>query len=63
MWTLDLIDGTKWFLRGGQYAVCLALLIDAQVELGVIGCPNFLSIPAPFPLSIHKHKQLDRHPR
>lgn len=40
MWTLDPIDGTKGFLRGGQYAVCLALLVDACVELGVIGCPN-----------------------
>ncbi|KAH7927500.1 3(2),5-bisphosphate nucleotidase HAL2 [Leucogyrophana mollusca] len=40
MWTLDPIDGTKGFLRGGQYAVCLALIIDGHVELGVIGCPN-----------------------
>ena len=48
MWTLDPIDGTKGFLRGGQYAVCLALLIDARVELGVIGCPNLPSIPSPF---------------
>lgn len=40
MWTLDPIDGTKGFLRGGQYAVCLALLVDAKVVLGVIGCPN-----------------------
>ncbi|KAF7983613.1 hypothetical protein HWV62_20530 [Athelia sp. TMB] len=40
MWTLDPIDGTKGFLRGGQYAVCLALLVDSRVELGVIGCPN-----------------------
>jgi 3'(2'), 5'-bisphosphate nucleotidase len=40
MWTLDPIDGTKGFLRGGQYAVCLALIVDAQVQLGVIGCPN-----------------------
>ncbi|KZT30246.1 3(2),5-bisphosphate nucleotidase HAL2 [Neolentinus lepideus HHB14362 ss-1] len=40
MWTLDPIDGTKGFLRGEQYAVCLALIVDAQVELGVIGCPN-----------------------
>jgi len=39
-WTLDPIDGTKGFLRGGQYAVCLALLVDARVELGIIGCPN-----------------------
>lgn len=40
MWTLDPIDGTKGFLRGGQYAVCLALIVDSRVELGVIGCPN-----------------------
>lgn len=40
MWTLDPIDGTKGFLRGEQYAVCLALLVDARVELGVMGCPN-----------------------
>lgn len=51
MWTLDPIDGTKGFLRGGQYAVCLALLVDARVELGVIGCPNLPSIPSPSPSS------------
>ena len=28
------------FLRGGQYAVCLALIVDGQVVLGVLGCPN-----------------------
>ncbi|KAG9312595.1 hypothetical protein JVU11DRAFT_6992 [Chiua virens] len=39
-WTLDPIDGTKGFLRGGQYAVCLALIVDGEVVLGVIGCPN-----------------------
>lgn len=39
-WTLDPIDGTKGFLRGGQYAVCLALLVNGRVELGVMGCPN-----------------------
>jgi 3'(2'), 5'-bisphosphate nucleotidase len=46
MWTLDPIDGTKGFLRGGQYAVCLALIVDSQVELGVIGCPNLPVDPA-----------------
>ncbi|TFK38550.1 hypothetical protein BDQ12DRAFT_683822 [Crucibulum laeve] len=40
MWTIDPIDGTKGFLRGEQYAVCLSLIVDAQVEIGVIGCPN-----------------------
>lgn len=45
MWTLDPIDGTKGFLRGEQYAVCLALIVDSRVQLGVIGCPN---LPASF---------------
>jgi len=40
MWTLDPIDGTKGFLRGEQYAVCLALIVDSKVKVGVIGCPN-----------------------
>jgi 3'(2'), 5'-bisphosphate nucleotidase len=39
-WTLDPIDGTKGFLRGDQYAVALALIVDGQVEIGVLGCPN-----------------------
>lgn len=40
MWALDPIDGTKGFLRRGQYAVCLALVVDSQVVVGTIGCPN-----------------------
>ncbi|KAK3902184.1 hypothetical protein C8A05DRAFT_34123 [Staphylotrichum tortipilum] len=40
VWTLDPIDGTKGFLRGGQYAVALALLEDGEVKVGVLGCPN-----------------------
>lgn len=39
-WTLDPIDGTKGFLRGGQYAVSLALIENGVVTLGVLGCPN-----------------------
>src|SRR5271163_1085779 len=39
-WALDPIDGTKGFLRGGQYAVCLALIVDGDVIVGVLGCPN-----------------------
>lgn len=46
MWTIDPIDGTKGFLRGEQYAVCLSLLVDAQVQIGVIGCPNLPVDPA-----------------
>ena len=39
-WTLDPIDGTKGLLRGGQYVVALALIVDGQVEVGAIGCPR-----------------------
>ncbi|KAL8736822.1 MAG: hypothetical protein Q9166_000188 [cf. Caloplaca sp. 2 TL-2023] len=40
IWALDPVDGTKGFLRGGQYAVCLALIEDGDVKVGVLGCPN-----------------------
>lgn len=40
IWALDPIDGTKGFLRGGQYAVCLALMVDGIPTVGVLGCPN-----------------------
>ena len=33
IWALDPIDGTKGFLRGGQYAVCLALMVDGALGL------------------------------
>jgi 3'(2'), 5'-bisphosphate nucleotidase len=39
-WTLDPIDGTKGFLRGEQYAIALALIVDGMIELAVLGCPN-----------------------
>lgn len=39
-WTLDPVDGTKGFLRGGQYAVALALLIDGELAAAVMGCPS-----------------------
>lgn len=39
-WTLDPIDGTKGFVRKEQYAVSLALVIDGQIQIGVLGCPN-----------------------
>jgi 3'(2'), 5'-bisphosphate nucleotidase len=46
-WTLDPIDGTKGFLRGDQYAVALALVVDGQVQIGVLGCPNLTSARQP----------------
>ena len=36
---LDPIDGTKGYLRGGQYAVCLAYF-DEVIQFSVIGCPR-----------------------
>lgn len=39
-WTLDPVDGTKGFLRGGHWAVALALVVDGAVELGVLGTPH-----------------------
>ena len=39
-WTLDPIDGTKGLLRGGQYVVALALIVDGAVQVGAIGCPR-----------------------
>ena len=47
-WTLDPIDGTKGFLRGDQYAVALALVVEGDVRVGVLGCPNLpFSIKVP----------------
>lgn len=39
-WVLDPIDGTRGFVGMRQYAVCLGLLQDGDVALGVLGCPN-----------------------
>ena len=50
IWCIDPIDGTKGFLRGGQYAVCLALMVDGDVKVGVLGCPN-LPVDDSAPLS------------
>jgi len=42
-WTLDPIDGTKGFLRGDQYAVALALVVDGQLTVAALACPNLPS--------------------
>jgi len=52
-WTVDPVDGTKGFLRGEQFAVALALIVNGQVKLGVLGCPN-MEIPG----DISKHGYL-----
>jgi 3'(2'), 5'-bisphosphate nucleotidase len=48
-WTLDPIDGTKGFLRGDQYAVALALVVDGKVQIGALGCPNLNNAYLPNP--------------
>ena len=47
LWVLDPIDGTKGFLRGGQYAVALARLEDYQVTVGILGCPGLVTQHSP----------------
>lgn len=39
-WVLDPIDGTRGFVSMRQYAVCLGLLQEGEVVVGVLGCPN-----------------------
>lgn len=42
-WTLDPIDGTKGFLRKEQFAVSLALIVDGQIQVAALACPNLPS--------------------
>jgi 3'(2'), 5'-bisphosphate nucleotidase len=39
-WTLDPIDGTKGFVRGDQYAIALALIVDGTPQVAALACPN-----------------------
>lgn len=39
VWVFDPIDGTKTFLRGEMYAINVALLVDGQQTVAVVGCP------------------------
>ena len=39
-WTLDPIDGTKGFLRKEQYAIALALIVEGEIVVAALGCPN-----------------------
>ncbi|KAB1221876.1 putative PAP-specific phosphatase, mitochondrial [Morella rubra] len=42
-WVLDPIDGTRGFVKGSDalYVVGLALVVEGEVVLGVMGCPNW----------------------
>jgi len=46
-WTLDPIDGTKGLLRGGQYVIALALVIEGRVQVAVLGCPRLSMTSGP----------------
>lgn len=39
MWVVDPIDGTKGFLRGDQFAIAVALLVDGEPMVGALACP------------------------
>ena len=39
-WMIDPLDGTKGYLRGGQFAIALALLEDGVPVIGVLGLPR-----------------------
>lgn len=39
VWAVDPIDGTKGFLRGDQFAIAIALLVDGEPVVGTLACP------------------------
>lgn len=39
VWTVDPIDGTKGFIRGDQFAVAIALLVDGIPTVAALCCP------------------------
>jgi len=46
-WLVDPLDGTKGYLRGGQYSVAVALVENERPVLGILGCPALgLASPA-----------------
>nr|GEV19093.1 putative PAP-specific phosphatase, mitochondrial [Tanacetum cinerariifolium] len=42
-WVLDPIDGTRGFVKGNEalYVVGLSLVVEGEIVLGVMGCPNW----------------------
>lgn len=49
MWVLDPVDGTKGFLRGEQYAVAFAHIVNGEVQVGALACPNLTDAYRPEP--------------
>lgn len=50
-WTLDPIDGTKGYLRGGQYAVALAMVKNGVPVWGGLACPGLAEDGTPNAMS------------
>jgi 3'(2'), 5'-bisphosphate nucleotidase len=52
-WSLDPIDGTKGFIKGRAYAVCLALIDRGQPSICALACPKLSPDRAADPLEPH----------
>jgi 3'(2'), 5'-bisphosphate nucleotidase len=37
---IDPVDGTKGFLSGGQFVVCVTLLVEGAEKMAAFGCPH-----------------------
>lgn len=60
-WVLDPIDGTKGFLKGSEalYVVGLSFVVEGDVVLGVMGCPNWQEEDSSKPtIEIQEHKDI-----
>jgi len=42
-WIIDPIDGTRGFLHNGQYALALGKLVEGELVISVVSCPNIPS--------------------
>lgn len=39
-WAIDPLDGTKGYLRGGQFAIAIALIVDGHPAVGICAAPR-----------------------
>ena len=53
-WIIDPIDGTKGFINGRQFAIALSTIENFDVTMGVISCPNIISIAEQQNISWHE---------
>jgi len=54
-WCLDPIDGTKGFIKGRAYAVCLALVSGGQPTVCALSCPKLDPDVGADPVAVHPH--------